>query len=153
MGQWGQGLIFDSSLELWRKERARKAALILMKNSHFVRTLRYAMITSQASCFEKFSPFLFFSSGRELVNIEICQLKVYKLIFGTNLDVGPLVRDLLDFNQEWSIFFEQSEHWRRSRASLNPDNQRCCFRVHILWQEEPKEHVGLKTVQICALSP
>ena len=32
-----------SSLELWRKERAKKAALILLKNSHFDRTLRYSL--------------------------------------------------------------------------------------------------------------
>ena len=35
-----------SSLELGRKERAKQAALILMKNSHFDRTLRYSVALS-----------------------------------------------------------------------------------------------------------
>ena len=39
--KWEQPFLLPSSLVLWRKERARKAALILMKNSHFDRTLRY----------------------------------------------------------------------------------------------------------------
>ena len=38
--KWELPFLPPSSLELWRKERARKAALILMKNSHFDRTLR-----------------------------------------------------------------------------------------------------------------
>ena len=39
--KWELPLLPPSSLELWRKERAGKAALILMKNSQFDRTLRY----------------------------------------------------------------------------------------------------------------
>ena len=39
--KWELPFLPPSSLELWRKERARKAALILMKNSQFDRTLRY----------------------------------------------------------------------------------------------------------------
>ena len=39
--KWELPFLHPSSLELWRKERARKAALILMKNSQFDRTLRY----------------------------------------------------------------------------------------------------------------
>ena len=42
-----------SSLELWRKERARKAALILMKNSHFDRTLRYNFLICVRLIWEK----------------------------------------------------------------------------------------------------
>ena len=38
--KWELPFLPPSSLELWRKERARKAALILMKNSHFDRTLQ-----------------------------------------------------------------------------------------------------------------
>ena len=39
--KWELPFLPPSSLELWRKERARKAALILMKISHFDRTLQY----------------------------------------------------------------------------------------------------------------
>ena len=39
--KWELPFLPPSSLEWWRKERARKAALILMKISHFDRTLRY----------------------------------------------------------------------------------------------------------------
>ena len=39
--KWELPFLPPSSLEVWRKERARKAALILMKISHFDRTLRY----------------------------------------------------------------------------------------------------------------
>ena len=39
--KWELPLLPPSFLELWRNERARKAALILMKNSQFDRTLRY----------------------------------------------------------------------------------------------------------------
>ena len=41
LSKWELPFLPPSSLELWRKERARKAALILMKISHFDRTLRY----------------------------------------------------------------------------------------------------------------
>ena len=41
--KWELSFLLPSSLELWRKERASKAALILMKNSQFDRTLRYSM--------------------------------------------------------------------------------------------------------------
>ena len=48
--KWELPFLPPSSLELWRKERARKAALILMKNSQFDRTLRY--VTSHCSEFQ-----------------------------------------------------------------------------------------------------
>ena len=47
--KWELPFLPPSSLKLWRKERAKQAALILMKNSHFDRTLRYRF-----SCLEIF---------------------------------------------------------------------------------------------------
>ena len=41
--KWELSVLPPSSLELWRKERARKAALSLMKNSQFDRTVRYSV--------------------------------------------------------------------------------------------------------------
>ena len=116
--KWELPFLPPSSLELWRKERARKAALILMKISHFDRTLRYYMINLtfwNHRVITQICPWhnrLYLRTYKSYIKFErLCWTAWYLVLIWYLLDICSIKITLVILNQVSLIRFQK---WRFS---------------------------------------